>query len=265
MEGQPHPSSLPWAAIPKFTPGVTNVQEYTQKLRFLSNLWPTESLHLLAPRVALLIEGTAFHKVAELEPEKLKVKDDSGVKLIVKTIGGSWGQTELEQRYEFFEKALYGTTQKPDESNDSFLSRMEHNFGELLKGKTTLQEVQAYVLLRQCNLHSEDRKRILLDHAGKLDYKEVKKSFRLVGSKFFAEVQGGRAQKTKVYDVNYTDDLEMPEISEQQTEALLTDDLISEETMVEQMGAEGDEDAILVLEYEQAAGEHSHCQDTYTC
>ena len=255
MEGQPHPSSLPWAAIPKFTPGVTNVQEYTQKLRFLSNLWPTESLHLLAPRVALLIEGTAFHKVAELEPEKLKVKDDSGVKLIVKTIGGSWGQTELEQRYEFFEKALYGTTQKPDESNDSFLSRMEHNFGELLKGKTTLQEVQAYVLLRQCNLHSEDRKRILLDHAGKLDYEEVKKSFRLVGSKFFAEVQGGRAQKTKVYDVNYTDDLEMPEISEQQTEALLTDDLISEETMVEQMGAEGDEDAILVLEYEQAAGE----------
>ena len=190
-----------------------------------------------------------------MEPEKLKVKDDSGVKLIVKTIGGSWGQTELEQRYEFFEKALYGTTQKPDESNDSFLSRMEHNFGELLKGKTTLQEVQADVLLRQCNLHSEDRKRILLDHAGKLDYEEVKKSFRLVGSKFFAEVQGGRAQKTKVYDVNYTDDLEMPEISEQQTEALLTDDLISEETMVEQMGAEGDEDAILVLEYEQAAGE----------
>ena len=255
VEHQPHPSSLPWAAIPKFTPGVTNVQEYTQKLRFLATLWPTESLDLLAPRVALLIEGTAFHKVAELDPSKLKVKDDSGIALIVKTIGGSWGQTELEQRYEFFERALYGTTQKPDESNDSFLSRMEHNFGELLKRKTSLEEVQAYVLLRQCNLHSEDRKRILLDHAGKLDYEEVKKSFRLVGSKFFAEVQGGKTQKTKVYDVNFTEELEVSEGNDLVTETMVAEEAISEEAMVDQMCAEGDEDAILVTEYEQAAGE----------
>ena len=64
---------LPWASIPKFTPGVTNVQEYTQKLKFLAAMWPSDSLELLAPRAALLVEGTAFRKVARLDPSKLKV------------------------------------------------------------------------------------------------------------------------------------------------------------------------------------------------
>ena len=234
---------------------MTNVQDYVQKLKFLAQLWPKESLELLAPRVALLIEGSAFHRVAQLDPEKLKTKDTSGIALLVQTIGGSWGQTALEERYEFFEKALYGTVQKPDESNDSFLARMEHVFNELLKGKTTLEEVQAYVLLRQCSLQSEDRKRILLDHAGKLEYEAVKKSFRLVGSKFFAEVHGGRAQKTKVYDVNFTEEVDTSDILDPTTEALVTEEAPSEEVLLDQMCAEGDEDAILVAEYEQAAGE----------
>ena len=30
---------LPWSSIPKFTPGTTNVQEYTQKLKFLAAMW----------------------------------------------------------------------------------------------------------------------------------------------------------------------------------------------------------------------------------
>ena len=55
---------LPWAAIPKFTPGTTDVTEYSKKLEFLAAMWPRESLHLLAPRAALLCEGSAFKKVA---------------------------------------------------------------------------------------------------------------------------------------------------------------------------------------------------------
>ena len=81
---------LPWASIPKFTPGVTNVQEYTQKLKFLAAMWPSESLELLAPRAALLVEGTAFRKVARLDPSKLKVANLSGIALLVEAIGGSW-------------------------------------------------------------------------------------------------------------------------------------------------------------------------------
>ena len=46
----PPVTQLPWSQIPKFVPGVTNVQEYTQKLKFLASLWPVEYLDQLAPR-----------------------------------------------------------------------------------------------------------------------------------------------------------------------------------------------------------------------
>ena len=189
----PTVTQLPWSQIPKFVPGVTNVQEYTQKLKFLASLWPVEYLDQLAPRAALLIKGTAFRKIARISPAKLKVKSTDGIATLVEAIGGSWGSTELEERYEYFEKSLYGTVQRSDESHDSFLSRMEANFMELLARNTTLEEVQAYVLLRQSTLSADDKKRILLEHEGELKYKPVVKSFRLLGSKFFSEFQIGRA------------------------------------------------------------------------
>ena len=51
---------LPWQQIPKFVPGVTNVDEYVQRLKFLKELWPAEHIHLLGPRAALQVEGSAF-------------------------------------------------------------------------------------------------------------------------------------------------------------------------------------------------------------
>ena len=83
----------PWQSIPKFTPGSTNVQEYVQKLKFLAAMWPSEHLEQLAPRAALLVEGSAFKKVARLDPNKLKVPNQSGIALLVDAIGGSWGST----------------------------------------------------------------------------------------------------------------------------------------------------------------------------
>ena len=91
---EPNPTlapQLPWNSIPKFVPGTTNVQEYTQKLKFLAAMWPDGYLNQLAPRAALLVEGTAFRKVARLDPAKLRVNDTSGVALLVSAIGGSWG------------------------------------------------------------------------------------------------------------------------------------------------------------------------------
>ena len=169
-EGSTGLPRLPWNSIPKFTPGVTNVHEYTQKLKLLAAMWPVDCLDQLAPRAALLVEGTAIRKVARLDAAKLKVKSQAGVAALVEAIGGSWGATELEERYEYFEKALYGTLQRHDESHDSFLARMENNFIELLSRNTKLEEVQAYVLLRQSTLPAEDKKRILLEHEGELKY-----------------------------------------------------------------------------------------------
>ena len=81
---------LPWTAIPRCSPGVTDVTEYSSKLQFLAAMWPQEHLHLLAPRAALLCEGTAFKKVSKLSADKLKTADESGIKLLVSTLRGSW-------------------------------------------------------------------------------------------------------------------------------------------------------------------------------
>lgn len=48
------------------------------------------------------------------------------------------------------------------------MSRMEANFIELLSRETKLEEVQAYVLLRQSLLSPDDKKKILLEHSGEL-------------------------------------------------------------------------------------------------
>ena len=136
---------LPWQQVPKFTPGTTNVEEYVQRLRFLKELWPPEHLHHLAPRAALLVEGSAFQKVSRIAPEKLRSED--GIKLLAMTLGGSWGKTQTEEKYFYVEQAMFQVQQKQDESNDSYLARHDSFFEELLSRKVTMEEIRAYVLL----------------------------------------------------------------------------------------------------------------------
>ena len=190
-------TSLPWSSIPKFIPGTTNVQEYTQKMKIIANIWPTEHLEALAPRAALMVEGAAFHKVMRIPAEKLKVKTVDGVIALVEALGGSWGMTMLEEQYDAFERALYGTLQKSDESHDSYLARSEVHFEDLLARGTTLEEIRAYVLLRQSTLSPEDRKKIVLDQGGQLKYAEVTKVFRLWAADSFRIFKAPRSQRPK--------------------------------------------------------------------
>ena len=255
-------AQLPWSQIPKFVPGTTNVQEDAQKLKFLAALWPADQLELLAPRAALMVEGSAFKLVAKINPTKLKTNSLAGVQALVEAIGGSWGSTELEERYEYFEKALYGTIQKGDETNDSYLARMDSNFTELISRGTTLEEVRAYILLRQSTLSGEDKKRILLEHGGDLKYPPVTKSFRLLGSRFFNEFQANRAgAKTKVYDVNVTEDYDGSHHDDQQpsgsSERVFHTQVIDETDpdhldteYVDALAAQHDEDALVVNGFE---------------
>ncbi|CAE7321264.1 unnamed protein product [Symbiodinium sp. CCMP2592] len=199
-------TQFPWQAIPRFTPGSTDVSEYSQKVKFLAAIWPREHLSLLGPRMALLCEGTAFKKIPQLPPQKLQANDSSGVELIVTTLGGSWGQTQVEKRYEYFERAIYGTVQKGDETNDSYLVCYDVIFDELISQGVKLEEFRAYILLRQSGLTAEDRKKIVMEHGGNLEYKKICSAIRLLGSRFFGELQGGKTQaRTKTYDVNLAD------------------------------------------------------------
>ena len=60
--------------IPRFIPGTTSA-----KLRFLASMWPSTHSDQLAPGAALMVEGTAFRKVARIPPSKLKVNSTDGV------------------------------------------------------------------------------------------------------------------------------------------------------------------------------------------
>ena len=65
-----------------------------------------------------------------------------------------------------------------------------------------MEEVRAYVLLRQSQLSAEDRKKIVVEMGGKLEYSKVVSAIRLLGSRFFADLQGQRTARTKTYDAN---------------------------------------------------------------
>ena len=251
--GQTGGNQLPWHLIPPFKPGDTDINDYTRRLEFLANIWPVEHLAQLAPRACLLCEGTAFQKVVRLDPTKLKVQTIDGIKLVVQTLGGVWGQSKLETKYERFERALYGTVQKSDETHSSYLARHEIQFEELVNMGTTLEEMRAYVLVRNSGLLAEDKKKIIIDAQGNLEYKKVVDSLQLLGSKFFAEVQSGGTRnntRTKTYDVFHVDDGDR-EYEEMDETAFVSLDQ-SEDAGLETLLSEGDEDALIISQFEEA-------------
>ena len=199
-------SQLPWQTIPKFVPGTTDMTEYTKKVEFLQRIWPPEHLSLLAPRMALMCEGTAFKKVSLLDSSKLRATDGSGVALIVRTLGGNWGLSQSETRYDTFEKAIYQTSQRPDETHESYIARHDVQFEELKALNVTLEEFRAYILLRQSGLPAEDRKKIVIDNGGQLEYGRMCSAIRLLGSRVFGDLQGSKTTaRTKTYDANFVE------------------------------------------------------------
>jgi len=238
-----YPSAVPWNQIPKFIPGETDVRTYSRKLEFLQQLWPKEHLEHLGPRAALAVEGVAFQKVSRLDPAKLREPD--GVAYLVQALGGQWGRLDAEEKYDLFEKALYQVNQRADETNDSYMARHDAAFEDLIGKKVDLQEVRAYVLLRQSMLPAEDRKRVIMENEGKLTYEGARKHIRLLGSRFFQDLQGGtggRPTKLKTYDVNYVDD-ENTYFPEEED--------YDEENIMAAMAEEGDEDAAFVNDFEE--------------
>ena len=131
---------------------------------------------------------------------------------------------------------------------------MEGFFTELIARKTILEEIQAYGLLRQSTLTSEDKKKILLEHGGKLTYPPDVKSLRLMGSKFFHEFQTGKASmKTKVYDSLISEKVshQPDEASEKPVYLGYHDDGSElEPEYVNSLVAQDDPDAILVQNFE---------------
>ena len=237
-------SYLPWHLIPVFKPGTTDLTEYSRKIEFLAQIWPQEHLPALAPRAALLCEGSAFQKVIRLDASKLKTADLTGVKLLVKTLGGVWGKTTLENKYENFERIIYGTSQKNDETNESYLARHEVLFEDVINQGATIADMRAYILLRNSALGAEDKKKVIVESGGTLQYDKVVSAIRMLGSKFFQDVQGSKnTGRSKTYEVNFE------EVDEEvfASEEIYPDGM---ENTVYILLSEGDEDASVVSRFE---------------
>eukprot|EP00435_Cladocopium_sp_Y103_P052492 s1072_g16.t1 len=117
----------------------------------------------------------------------------------------------------------------------------------------TLQEMRAYILLRNSGLAAEDKKRIIVDAQGELDYEKVTSALQLLGSKFFGEVQQGSSKgqvRTKTYDANMVDEQEN-EI-EEADESIFVASEMTEESVFDVLMAEGDEDALIIQQFEEA-------------
>ena len=240
--------------VPSFDPSKDDLEQYAQKIEMLADVWPSDKLNELATRLILNSTGAAFQKL-QLQKSVILTGTKAGIQSIVTILGGQWGKVNLEKKYETVEKALFRCTQRGDETNDSYLARTDIYWTELLSKKTSLEEIQAYVVLRGSLLSQEDKKKVILesDAAGKgvLAIDKVNQSVRMLGSGFFHEMVGLKKSKGKVYDATA---LFSEETDEAEGTAFTMEDP-SEEEMLEMLLQEGDEDAAFICDYETAITE----------
>ena len=125
---------------------------------------------------------------------ELMENDEKAVKRLIELLGGHWGRIALEKQYEEAEIALYHLAQMQDESNDSYLARADVAWSKLQSRKLSLDDLQAYILLRGSGLNAEDKKRVILESDNSLEGKTT------LGATFFHDMTGAReTAKTKVY------------------------------------------------------------------
>ena len=175
-----------WNLLPSFYPATDDPREYSDKVRFLSSICPPKDKSMLAPRLALLMKGTAWAQIKAVDGAKLS-DPEGGVKLLLSTVA-AWEDSAELQTYEKFEKALYRVTQKQDETVFSFVNRMNVAFSEI--AHVSIQEIKAFIMLRQSFLNAEDKKRVLAMTGGEMQSKKVEDAMRQLAPKILVGSSG---------------------------------------------------------------------------
>ena len=131
------------------------------------------------------------------------------------------------------------------------------SFGaELLAKQMSLEQVQAYVLLRESRLSADDNKRVLVESGAEASASglESKKAIRMLGSAFFQDYTGVKREKTmKTYDhlaFNVDDHDE-----HDKNDIYWAHDEVLDDEMIAQMANDDDEDAALVVQFEDAVSD----------
>ena len=244
--------------VPSFDPSKDNMTIYQQKVELVLAAWPKTKITELVTRLILNCHGTAFQKLQLHQAELLAENDEKAVKQLIKLLGGQWGRISLEQQYQDAEAALFQTLQKQDESNDSYLARSDVQWMKLRAQKLKIEDLQAFVVLRGSQLSPEDKKKVILESdnslEGKLTMTRVSEAIRLLGASFFQDMTGGKKNlRTKVYDQSAA--LLTETVDDETTEAFATNHDENEDEYFDHLLQDGDEDATLVADFEQAASE----------
>ena len=242
-EGQPGGSvsveektSNLWSLLPSFDPSVDSAKEYADKVKFLWGICPVKDRSMLAPRLALQCKGTAWSQVRAIDASKL-TDPETGYKVLLKALE-TWEDAEELQTFDKFEKAFYRVVQKTDESAMSFVNRINVAFEEV-GSETTVQQVRAFVMLRQSALTVEDKKRVV-SMAGNYDPSAVEKAMRSLSTKVLGQTDAGRK---KVYPANFVEE-ELDEIH------YAAEEECDEEQALAMLIEEGDETALAIQEFE---------------
>eukprot|EP00435_Cladocopium_sp_Y103_P055740 s2127_g18.t1 len=258
MTGGPISSQLA-SLVPSFDPSKDDLQLYQQKVQLVLSVWSSSKISELVTRLILNSSGSAFAKL-QLHQTELCINDAKAVKQLIELLGGHWGKTSLEERYLDAERALYQCSQQNDESHDSFLARADILWTRLMTQKLQLEDLQAYVTLRGASLTSEDKKRVIIDSdnslEGKLTMVKVRESIRMLGTSFFQEMVGGKkTAKAKVYDSTAMTVEDCEQYGDHDDDAHVAHDDYAEDEFIENLAHAGDEDAVMVADYENAVTE----------
>ena len=98
------------------------------------------------------------------------------------------------------------------------------------------------------------KRRVLVEAKGNLQYDQVTTAIRMLGAKFFHEVQGQQKKyRGKTYEVNHVQENDDEVFhTEDQSVLYAADSQELTVTMVDQCALDGDEDALVVQQFEEA-------------
>eukprot|EP00434_Breviolum_minutum_P003306 symbB.v1.2.002908.t1/scaffold115.1/size320724/8 len=241
--------------VPSFDASCDDVTVWSGKVQLLLLTWPKDKLNELATRLILGCKGSMFLKL-QLNRTSILTGAEKGIQKLVELVGGSFGQVPLERKFELAEKALFKCEQKGDESSDSYLSRCDVVWSELLARDMKLEELQAFIMLRGSRLTADDKKRVIVDSGGEtsgvLEMSKVTSAVRMLGSRFFQDMTGQRRDRTqKIYDqsafaIEETED-------SHDADTFMTYDEAYDDEGLEVLATElHDEDAALIIQFEDA-------------
>ena len=189
-------SSTIWSILPTFDPSTDDPKEYVDKVRFLHSICPQRDRPMLAPRLAMLMKGTAWAQIKSADTAKL-ADPEHGIQVLLKAVA-TWEEAAELQTYDKFEKAIYKIIQKGDETNMSFVNRLNVAFMEL--GDVNLKDMKAFILLRQSSLTSDDKRKVIVMTNGKLESDKIEAAMRTLNTKILGSQSTGES-KRKVYPV----------------------------------------------------------------